>query len=134
MAAYIVGVGLTPFVKPDPSRDYAQLAVEACQQSLADAGIKKDAVAAAVTGYNYGEPTSGHRVIQELGIGSVPVFPINSNCSTGSSALFLARELVLGGRYECVLAVGFEKMERSGLSYHYLDRPHPEASLTASPL
>ena len=41
---------------------------------------------------------SGHRVMWEAGLRSAPVFPTNSNCSTGSSALFLARELVLGGR------------------------------------
>ena len=35
-------------------------------------------------------------------------------------------DLLVALRYECVLALGFVKMERGGLSHHYLDRPHPE--------
>jgi sterol carrier protein 2 len=51
------------------------------------------------------------------------VFNVNNNCSSGSSALMLARSLVHSG-YQCVLAVGFEKMER-GLSSRYPDKSSP---------
>lgn len=40
---------------------------------------------------------------------------VNNACATGSSALFLAKQLIEGGSSECVLALGFEKMERGSL-------------------
>ncbi len=42
----------------------------------------------------------------ELGLTGVPVFNTNNNCSSASSALMLARLLVLSGQYRCVLALG----------------------------
>ena len=35
----------------------------------------------------------------------VPVFNVNNNCSSGSTAMMMARYLVLAG-YDCTLAVG----------------------------
>ena len=40
MAALVLGVGLTPFVRPDPKRDYAEQAVVASRTALKDAGIE----------------------------------------------------------------------------------------------
>ena len=40
-----------------------------------------------------------------MGLSGVPVFNVNNNCSSGSTALMLARHLVQSG-YDCVLAVG----------------------------
>lgn len=48
-----------------------------------------------------------------MGLTGVPVINVNNNCSTGSTALFVARNFVAGGVYSCVLALGFEKMERN---------------------
>jgi acetyl-CoA acetyltransferase len=45
-----------------------------------------------------------------LGLSGVPIYNVNNNCSTGSSALFLSHQLVAGGGADCLLAVGFEKM------------------------
>ena len=45
-------------------------------------------------------------LISELGLTGVPVFNTNNNCSSASSALMLARLLVLSGQYRCVLALG----------------------------
>ena len=47
---------------------------------------------------------------------------VNNNCSTGSSALFLARQAVKGGLADCALALGFEKMEKGSLGVKYTDR------------
>ena len=41
---------------------------------------------------------------------------MNNNCATGSSALFMANQLVAGGMADCVLALGFEKMQRGSLT------------------
>ena len=40
---------------------------------------------------------------------------VNNACATGSSALFLAKQLVEGGMADCVMALGFEKMQRGSL-------------------
>ena len=40
---------------------------------------------------------------------------MNNNCSTGSTALLLAKQMIQGGVANCVLALGFEKMERGSL-------------------
>jgi sterol carrier protein 2 len=46
----------------------------------------------------------------------MPVYNVNNNCSTGSTALIMAKQLLESGNADCVLALGFEKMERGSLS------------------
>jgi sterol carrier protein 2 len=53
---------------------------------------------------------------------------VNNNCSTGSTALFLARQLVESGAADCVLALGFEQMQPGALTTHWTDRPSPFAN------
>ncbi len=69
--------------------------------------------------YYPGDSTCGQRAIYQLGLTGVPVYNVNNNCATGSTALFMAKQFVEGGISECVLAVGFEKMERGSLSNKY---------------
>lgn len=63
-----------------------------------------------------GDSTSGQRAVYEVGLTGVPVFNVNNNCSTGSTALILAKEFVEYGQADCVLALGFEKMEKGSLT------------------
>ncbi len=123
---YVVGVGMTKFEKPG-SRDwdYPQMVKEAGEKALADAGIGFDQVQQAVAGYCYGESTSGERALYELGLTGIPIYNVNNNCSTGSTALFLAKQLVEGGLADCVMAAGFEKMEKGSLGAKYMDRTNP---------
>ena len=60
-----------------------------------------------------------------LGLTGIPVYNVNNNCSTGSTALFMAKQLVEGGLADCVLALGFEKMEKGSLGIKYMDRAMP---------
>jgi len=60
--------------------------------------------------------------VPQLGLTGVPVYNVNNNCSTGSTALFIGKQLVEGGLAECVLALGFEKMEKGSLGAKYMDR------------
>lgn len=46
---------------------------------------------------------------------SAPCLQVNNNCSTGSTALFLAKQLIEGGQADCIMALGFEKMQRGSL-------------------
>uniref|UniRef100_A0A665VK63 Sterol carrier protein 2 n=1 Tax=Echeneis naucrates TaxID=173247 RepID=A0A665VK63_ECHNA len=125
---FVIGVGMTKFDKPgaQENRDYPDMAKEAGQKALADAGIPYSAIEQACVGYVYGDSTCGQRAIyHSLGLTGIPIINVNNNCSTGSTALFMARQLVLGGLADCVLALGFEKMERGSLSSKYMDRTNP---------
>ena len=120
---YVIGVGMTKFDKPGTKEgDYPDWAKEAGEKALADAGIPYDDVEQAYAGYCYGDSTYGQRALYQLGLTGIPIVNVNNNCSTGSSALFLARQAVRGGLVDCALAIGFEKMEKGSLGVKYTDR------------
>ncbi len=123
---YVVGVGMTKFDKPGTKEgDYPEWAKEAGTRALDDAGIPYDSVQQAFVGYCYGDSTCGQRAVYGLGLTGIPVVNVNNNCSTGSSALYMARQAVKGGLADCALALGFEKMERGSLGVKYTDRTNP---------
>jgi acetyl-CoA acetyltransferase len=120
---FVIGVGMSKFDKPGTKEgDYPEWVLEAGSKALADAGISYELIEQAYAGYCYGDSTYGQRAIYGLGLTGIPVVNVNNNCSTGSSALFLARQAAKGGLVECALAVGFEKMERGSLGMKYTDR------------
>src|SRR6266851_6404169 len=99
---YVIGVGMTKFDKPGTKEgDYPDWAREAGERALDDAGVSYHQVEQAYAGYCYGDSTAGQRAIYELGHTGVPVVNVNNNCSTGSSALYLARQSVKGGLAGC---------------------------------
>lgn len=123
---YVIGVGMTKFEKPFSREwDYPDMAKEAGQKALADAGIGYEEVEQAAVGYCYGDSTCGQRALYELGLTGIPIYNVNNNCATGSTALFMAKQLVEGGISECALALGFEKMEKGSLGAKYTDRTNP---------
>jgi sterol carrier protein 2 len=65
------------------------------------------------------------RAVYDVGMSGVPIYNVNNNCATGSSAIHLAKNLIAGGIHNCVLAVGFEKMERGSLGLKFPDRTNP---------
>jgi acetyl-CoA acetyltransferase len=124
---FVIGVGMTKFEKPGSKEgwDYPAMAKESGTKALEDAGITFDSIEQAHVGFVYGESTSGQRAVYELGMTGIPITNVNNNCSTGSTALYLAAESVRGGRVECALALGFEKMQPGSLSVSYQDREQP---------
>ena len=123
---YVVGVGMTKFEKPGSKQwDYPDMAKEAGEMALADAGIPYEAVEQAAVGYCYGESTAGERAVYTLGLTGIPIYNVNNNCSTGSTALFMAKQFIEGGLADCVLALGFEKMEKGSLDAKWTDRVNP---------
>ncbi|HEU4759135.1 MAG TPA: lipid-transfer protein [Dehalococcoidia bacterium] len=123
---YVVGVGMTKFEKPGSRAwDYPDMAKEAGTKALEDAGIPYEEVEQAAVGYVYGESTCGQRSVYQLGLTGIPVYNVNNNCSTGSTALFLGKQLIAGGIADCVLALGFEKMEKGSLGAKFMDRINP---------
>lgn len=121
----VIGVGMVRFAKPGASDSYDVMASTAARAALADAGVDYDEIEQAYAGYVFGDSTCGQRAIYELGLTGIPVFNVNNNCSTGSTALMLARQAVEGGIAQCVLVVGFEQMEKGALGSKYGDRTNP---------
>lgn len=121
----VAGVGMTNFVKPGDNEPYTVMGSKAIEAALKDAGISYDKVQQAYAGYVYGDSTCGQRVLYEVGMSGIPVINVNNNCSTGSSALFLARQAVESGVVDCALAFGFEQMAPGALAEVWTDRPGP---------
>jgi len=123
----VAGAGMVPFATPSKSDSYDVLAEGAVRAALADAGVDLAAVQQVYAGYVYGDSTCGQNALYRVGQTGVPVVNVSNNCSTGSSALFLARQAVASGAADCVLALGFEQMQRGALKGHWDDRPSPFA-------
>ena len=121
----VIGVGMTKFAKPGASEDYNVMAAKAARAALEDARVDYAEVEQAYAGYVFGDSTCGQRVVYDVGLTGIPVVNVNNNCSTGSTALFLGRQAVEGGLCECVLVVGFEKMEKGALAAKWSDRANP---------
>lgn len=125
MGAVVLGVGMVPFTTPRLSAPYDELAEGAVRAALSDAGIGLVDVQQVYASYVYGDSTCGQRALYRVGTVGMPVINVNNNCSSGSSALFLARQAVESGAADCVLAFGFEQMQRGPLRSQWDDRPDP---------
>eukprot|EP00004_Rigifila_ramosa_P002308 TRINITY_DN1239_c0_g1_i3.p1 TRINITY_DN1239_c0_g1~~TRINITY_DN1239_c0_g1_i3.p1 ORF type:complete len:420 (+),score=89.52 TRINITY_DN1239_c0_g1_i3:27-1262(+) len=127
--AYVVGVGMTRFTKPNLAPGgptYVDFVREAVTQALEDAhGLPFTAIQQVTAGYVYGPSTKGQKAIYSVGLTGVPVYNVNNNCSTGSTALMIAKQFVEGGINDCVLAIGFEKMEPGSLESNIDDPADP---------
>src|SRR3979490_2767690 len=86
----VVGVGMIPFTTPRNTEPYDVMAEAAARKALEDAGIEYAQVQQGYVGYVYGDSTSGQAAMYGLGQTGIPILNVNNNCSTGSSALFLA--------------------------------------------
>ena len=122
---FVAGVGMIPFAKPGASESYDVMGAQAIRVVLADAHLDYSAVQQVYAGYVYGDSCAGQRAVYAVGMSGVPVFNVNNNCSTGSTALFLARQAVASGSVDCALAVGFEQMKAGALGNVFDDRPSP---------
>ena len=106
---FVIGVGMTKFEKPGSRNwDYPDMAKEAGEKALADAGIPYSEIEQVAVGYCYGDSTCGQRAVYQLGLTGVPIYNVNNNCATGSTALFMVKQFVEYGLAECAMALGFE--------------------------
>ncbi|CAG9790062.1 unnamed protein product [Diatraea saccharalis] len=123
---YVVGVGMTKFVKPGTGGDYPDYAKVAVLDALKDASVKYEDIQQAFCGYVFGDSTCGQRVLYQVGMTGIPIFNVNNNCSTGSNALYLCKKLIEGGIIDVGLALGFEKMSPGALGNAvFTDRADP---------
>ncbi|QJQ06537.1 lipid-transfer protein [Undibacterium piscinae] len=122
---FVSGVGMIPFTKPSATAPYDEMGAAAARMALADAGLAYEDIQQAYVGYVYGDSTSGQKALYKVGMTGIPVFNVNNNCSTGSTALFLARQAIASGALDCVLVLGFEQMSAGALGSIFQDRPSP---------
>ncbi|MFJ4291840.1 lipid-transfer protein [Cupriavidus sp. NPDC089707] len=121
----VAGVGMIPFTKPGACEPYPAMAAKAIRAALGNAKLDYDKVQQAYAGYVYGDSTAGQRGLYEVGMTGIPVVNVNNNCSTGSTALYLARQAVASGTVDCALAFGFEQMTPGALGSVFEDRASP---------
>lgn len=122
---FVSGVGMIPFSKPGKSAAYDVMGAQAGRMALEDAGISYEDIQQAYAGYVYGDSTSGQKAMYHMGMTGIPVINVNNNCSTGSTALFLAHQAIASGAADCVMALGFEQMNPGALGTIFSDRPSP---------
>jgi sterol carrier protein 2 len=120
--ARVAGVGMIPFTKPGQSEDWDVMAEKAIRLALKDAGVDYALIQQAYAGYVYGDSTSGQSAIYRVGCTGIPIVNVNNTCASGSTALYLARQMIELGAADCVLAVGFEQMVPGALGQAFKDR------------
>ena len=116
---------MVPFAKPGKSEAYPTMGANAARAALADARVPYERIEQAYVGFVFGDSCSGQRALYQVGLSGIPIINVNNNCSTGSTALFLARQAVESGVVECALALGFEQMVPGPITKMYTDRPTP---------
>ena len=124
-SVHVVGVGMIPFAKPSAAESYLIMGAKAAREALKDAGVDYTQIQQAYAGYVYGDSTCGQGVLYNVGLTGIPIFNVNNNCSTGSTAIYLARQAIMSGEADCVLALGFEQMARGALNAIFNDRDDP---------
>lgn len=127
--AYVIGVGMNKFTKPGANKPYEIMAAAAIDLALKDAGVQLNGVQQAYASYIYGDSACGQASLYQLGYPGIPVFNVHNNCSSGSSAIFLARQAIAAGAADCVLAFGFEAMQPGALKSVWTDRTSPAHNL-----
>lgn len=72
--AYVLGVGMTAFLKPRRQRMYTEMAFEAGAKAMLDAHITYDDVEAGVACYASGPTCSGQRCFYQFGMTDIPIY------------------------------------------------------------
>ncbi|KAI0039851.1 hypothetical protein FA95DRAFT_1585185 [Auriscalpium vulgare] len=117
---FIIGVGCAQLIKPRGLRSTNEMGIEAATKALLDAGITYDSIEHAFAGQV--PPFHSLAALYNLGL-------TNNDCSTGSTVLVHAADLVRGGYAACTLALGFERMAPGSLATVWKDRDHPMLAL-----
>src|SRR5438128_4520852 len=111
----VVGVGMTRFGKY-LGRDLRDLAEEAVHNTVKDVGLDLKEVEAvyvgnSVAGLITGQETiRGQVVLRKTGILGIPIVNVENACASASTAFHLGWVSVAAGLYDCVLALGVEKL------------------------
>ncbi len=123
----IGGVGMVPFRKPGQSEAYDLMGSAAARAALRDAGISYALVEQAYAAYVYADSCAGQAALYHIDITGIPIFNVNNNCASGSSAFALAVQAVESGAVDCALAVGFEQMVPGAIDVVFPHKTSPLA-------
>lgn len=99
-----------------PGRDLRDLAEEAVRNTVQDAGLDlKDVEAAyvgnSVAGLITGQETiRGQVVLRKTGLLGIPIVNVENACASASTAFHLGWMSVASGVFDCVMALGVEKL------------------------
>lgn len=113
--AFIAGVGVTHFGK-HADRSLSNLAHEAIQQAIGDAGIHLNDIQAVWAGTAAAPVITGQLciagqvILRGLGVGRIPVINVENACATASTAFQQAASMITLGAYDVVLAFGVDKL------------------------
>jgi acetyl-CoA acetyltransferase len=110
---FVIGVGMTRFARCES--DIKVLAQAAAKDALSDASVDYERIEQAFCGYINGMSTLGQQALYGIGMTGIPVYNVHNNCSTGSTALFMAYNAIRSGQNDALLALGFEKMQKGPL-------------------
>src|SRR5258706_5767723 len=111
----VVGAGMTRFGKY-LDRGLRDLAEEAVNNTIEDVGVDIRDIQAAYVGNSVAglitgqETIRGQAVLRHTGLMGIPIVNVENACASASTAFHLAWMAVASGMYDCVLALGVEKL------------------------
>ena len=112
---WILGIYMTKFGKR-PDDDTVDLAAEAAQHALADAGVTMADIGVLAAGNLMGGAGGiGQSLQKQIGQTGIPVYNVMNACATGATALRTAVMAIKAGECDYGLAVGVEKLSGVGL-------------------
>ena len=111
---WILGIYMTKFGK-HPDKDTVDLAAEAVQEALKDAGVSMRDIGILAAGNLMGGGGIGQQLQKQIGQTGIPVYNVSNACATGATALRTAIMAVKAGEVDAGLAVGVEKLAGAGL-------------------
>lgn len=111
---FVAGIGATP-IGEHWDKSLRSLMTEAALKAVRDAGIPKNKIEAIYVGNMSSGPLQGQEHLGALlatwmGIAGVAAFKVEAACASGGAAFYQAFLAVASGLYDCVIAVGVEKM------------------------
>ncbi len=111
----VVGAGMTRFGKY-MDKTLKDLGREAVEAAMKEASVDKPQIEAAIVGNATAGLITGQEMIRaqvilrEMGFGDIPMINTENACASSSTAFHLAWLYVASGMYDCVLALGVEKL------------------------
>jgi acetyl-CoA acetyltransferase len=112
---WILGTSMTAFGR-FPDKDLIDLGAEAALAALDDAGVSMADMGVMASG-NLEESSGnvGQRIAKQIGQTGLPIYNVANACATGATAVRTVYLSIMAGETDMGLAVGSEKMGKSGL-------------------
>ena len=113
MEAVIIGVGLHPFGRFG-GKSAMDMAAEAVQAALADAGVGWPQVQAGFVGSL--EVYNPDAIVGRLGLTGIPLRGVFNGCATAGTALSMAARAIETGEHDLAIAIGMDKHPRGAFA------------------